>query len=234
MIIIFFRAIFLYIIIIIGLRIMGKRQIGELQPSELVITIMVSNIATLPIEDTNIPMIMGAIPILALVSFEVILSNLTLKSRKLREIVSGHPIVIIKNGVIDQKMMRELRFSIDDLMESLRESSVFDLNDVNYAVVETTGKVSVLQKVNAMPPTAKMLDIKQSETSPPEVIVSDGKFVKSGFSRLNLGESWANEILKSERLLLKSVYLMTADKNGKYLIVPRQQKNSPQNIVRQA
>lgn len=213
---------------------MGKRQIGELQPSELVITIMVSNIATLPIEDTNIPMIMGAIPILALVSFEVILSNLTLKSRKLREIVSGHPIVIIKNGVIDQKMMRELRFSIDDLMESLRESSVFDLNDVNYAVVETTGKVSVLQKVNAMPPTAKMLDIKQSETSPPEVIVSDGKFVKSGFSRLNLGESWANEILKSERLLLKSVYLMTADKNGKYLIVPRQQKNSPQNIVRQA
>src|SRR5699024_4709883 len=125
--------------IVFSLRIMGKRQLGELQPSELVATILVSNIATLPIEDTNIPLLAGIVPILTLVSFEVILSSITLKSRMARKIVSGNPVIVIRDGRIDQKQMRSIRFSIDDLMEELRTNSIFDIRDVAFAIVETTG-----------------------------------------------------------------------------------------------
>ena len=120
MFIVFFRAIILYIIIIFSMRFMGKRQLGELQPSELVVTILMSNIATLPIEDINIPMIMGVVPIFTLVCLDVGMSYMSLISRKFRRIISGSPKIIISDGEIDQQQMKKLRFTIDDLMESLR------------------------------------------------------------------------------------------------------------------
>ena len=128
--IVFIRAILLYLLIIFCLRLMGKRQLGELQPSELVITILISNIASLPIEDNSIPMIMGMVPIVVLVGFELIISGISLHSRRFRTLVSGKPVVLIQNGQIDQSAMKQLRFSIDDLMETLRGKSVFDLRDM--------------------------------------------------------------------------------------------------------
>ena len=146
MLIIFLRAFILYVLVIFSVRLMGKRQIGELQPSELVITILVSNIATLPIEDINLPILTGIIPIVSLVCFDVIMSSVTLKFKKVRRIVSGNPRIIVINGKIDQVAMKQLRYSLDDLMESLREQGIFDITEVQYAIVETTGKISVLQK----------------------------------------------------------------------------------------
>ena len=128
--IVFFRAILLYLLIIFSMRLMGKRQLGELQPSELVTTILISNIASLPIEDTAIPMAAGAVPIIVLAGFEMILSSVTLKNKSLRSLLSGRPVVLIKDGKLDQQAMKKMRFSVDDLMESLRGNGVFDLKDV--------------------------------------------------------------------------------------------------------
>lgn len=224
MTIVFIRAIILYILIILALRLMGKRQIGELQPSELVITILISNMAAIPIEDTNIPMSIGAIPIIGLVSFELILSLCTLKSKRLRNVVSGSPLVLIRDGVIDQKAMKKIRFSIDDLMESLRGNNVFDIQDVNYAIVETTGKISVLQKFDAQTVTPKIMDIKGTETAPPAVVISDGKIMNEPMEAYKLGMDWLLNTVKSNKLTVDQVFLMTADRDANYYIVPKDKK----------
>ena len=138
MLIITIRTVLLYFLIVFSLRLMGKKQLGELQPSELVTTIMVSNIATLALEDASTPMLMGVIPILMIVSLDVIMSGVLLKSTKMRRAFSGTARVIISDGVIDQKEMKNLRYTIDDLTEAMREQGIFDISQVQYAIVETT------------------------------------------------------------------------------------------------
>ncbi len=214
MLIVFFRAIILYVLIMFCIRLMGKRQLGELQPSELVITILISNIASLPIEDTGIPM--------TLVGFELILSNISLQSKTFRGFISGHPIVIINNGQIDQKQLRKLRLSIDDLMESLRQNKIFDIRDVEYAIVETTGKISILEKFDSQNATAKMLNIQGESKQPPAIIISDGIIVRSALSSYNITEEWIYKTIRSNYHTLKSVFLMTVDMDKNYFIVPKQ------------
>lgn len=221
MFVVFFRAIFLYILIMFSIRLMGKRQLGELQPSELVITILVSNVASLPIEDTNIPMILGIIPVLVLVSFDILISNISLKSKSFRSFISGSPIIVIHDGEIDQKQLRKLRFSIDDLMESLRQSSVFDVTDVEYAIVETTGKVSVLQKFDAQSVTPKMLKLDGESKSPPVVIISDGKVIESALTAYSIKKDWMMQIIAMRRCSLKKIFLMTCDMDLNYHIVEK-------------
>ena len=219
--IVLIRAALLYLLIIFCLRLMGKRQLGELQPSELVITILISNIASLPIEDNSIPMIMGVIPIIVLVSFELITSSISLKSIRFRRLVSGKPVVVIRDGCLDQKAMKELRFSIDDLMESLRAQNIFDIRDVHYAVVETTGTVSILQKYEAQTVTPQMLQLTGEDSTPPLVIISDGKTVPEAMIQYQISEQWLNQILKKEKQSIKNIFLMTANQKKQYYIVPK-------------
>ncbi len=223
MIIVFIRAIILYILIVFCVRLMGKRQIGELQPSELVITIMLSNIATLPIQDTNLPMLMGIIPILTLVSLDIFISSLSLKSRMLRRWISGSPKIIIKDGVLDQKVMKEIRFSVDDVMESLRTCNVFDIADVQFAVVETTGNLNVYEKFEKQPMTPEVMHIKGASKNPPQLIVNDGKLLSQALEDIGFGEGWFNEVLKSKKVELKEIFLMTADENGSVNIVKKEE-----------
>ena len=218
--IVLIRAVLLYLLIIFCMRLMGKRQLGELQPSELVITILISNIASLPIEDNSIPMIMGIVPIVVLSGFELITSNISLKSKKFRTLVSGKPVIIVRHGEIDQKAMKGLRFSIDDLMESLRGKSVFDIRDVQYAIVEPTGQVSGFQKHDAQTVTAKMLDVKGSDTDPPAVIISDGQKIPAAMEAYSIPEPWLQSVLREKKLRVEDVFLMTADRNRQYYIVP--------------
>lgn len=221
MLIVFIRAILLYLLVIFALRLMGKRQLGELQPSELVITILISNIASLPIEDPSIPMITGVIPILALVAFELYISNISLRSRSFRKLISGSPVVVIADGEIDQKALHALRFSIDDLMESLRTQNIFDIREVHYAIVETTGSVSVLQKYGSQNVTPDMLKLQGADISPPLVIISDGKLVPDAMEKYQISQSWLQKTLKKEKQSLKNVFLMTADQQLRYYIVPK-------------
>lgn len=217
--VVFIRAILLYILVIFSVRLMGKRQLGELQPSELVITILVSNIATLPVEDTDIPILVGITPILTLVSFEVIMSWLSLKLPRLRKIISGSPKIIISGGRIDTKILRELRFSVDDLMTSLRGQNIFDLSEVQFAIVETTGSLSVMKRQSCETPKRCELGISADEKDPPQVIAADGKLIQEALSFIGMDRTAAEEMLAYNSVKLSDVLLMTADIGGKCLIV---------------
>lgn len=219
--IVLIRSVILYIAVIFAVRLMGKRQLGELQPSELVITILVSNIATLTLEDLNIPLIVGLAPVLALVCFEVIMSWLTLKFPRIRCIVSGRPKIIISNGEIDRTVMNALRYSIDDLMTSLRGNDIFSLDEVQYAIVETTGNLSVVKKSDYDTPTKKDLNIKQESIDPPQVIISDGRLLEKSMTTLNLNKKWLDNVLNKKKITIEQIFIMTADKNEKYYIVEK-------------
>ncbi len=224
MLIVFFRAIILYFIIIISIRLMGKRQIGELQPSELVITILMSNIATLPIEDITIPMIMGVVPIFTLVCLDVFMSQLSLYSRRVRKFFSGTPKIIISDGVVDQQVMKKLRFTIDDLMESLRSMQVFDIEDVQLAVVETTGKISVYQKQTTQPCTKSDMGITVPCKNPPQLIISDGDIEEVALNFIGRDRKWLSQILAEENCHLEQVFIMTCDGDGNYKLIRKEDK----------
>ena len=221
--IVFFRTLIIYFVIIVCLRIMGKRQLGELQPSEFVIAILVSNIATLSIEDTNIPLLGAIMPIITLMGSEVILSYITLKSGKAQVIVSGNPVIVIRNGNIDQKSMRNLRFSIEDLMSQLRINGVFDVEDVSWAIVETNGQLTVYPKFEAQPLTPKAIsDPTGGSDTPPMVLISDGVLCTKTLEACNLTEKWFRGVLEKEKLSEKEIFLMTCDPSAKYHIVKKE------------
>ena len=202
---------------------MGKRQLGELQPSEFVIAILISNIATLSIEDTDIPLMGAVVPIITLMSAEVILSYVTLKNSKAQVIVTGNPVVIIRNGNIDQQSMRDLRFSIEDLMSQLRINGIFDIQDVAWAIVETNGQLTVYPKFESQPITPKAVaDPKSGSDTPPMVLISDGVLCSKTLSACNLTKKWYEGVLKKENLLLRDVFLMTCDPSAKYYIVEKE------------
>lgn len=224
MFIVFFRAVILYVAIMVSIRLMGKRQLGELQPSELVITVLLSNIATLPVENVSIPMIMGVIPIFTLVSIDVVLSNLSLRSRKLRKAICGSSKIIISDGKIDQKMMSDLRFSVDDLMQSLRSQQIFDVSQVQLAVVETTGKISVYQKQPYQNVICKDMNISGEISDPPQLIIDSGRLVEGSLESIGYDRAWLDSILKAQGKKLRDVFLMTCDSSGKYVVIPSERQ----------
>ena len=215
------RSLILYILVIISVRLMGKRQLGELQPSELVITILVSNIATLPIENLDIPLIVGVSPILSLVCFEVIVSWTNLHCPKLRRIISGTPKIVIRGGKIEENVLRELRFSLDDLMMALRGSDVFNIEDVQFAIVETTGSVSVMKKSSADTPTRSDLQIPCRDNDPPQVVISDGEVIHKAVKALGIDETHLKKVLKGVKLTIPEVLIMTADSVGNFFIADK-------------
>ena len=155
MIIAFLRTIILYLLIIAGIRLMGKRQVGELEPSELVLDLIIADLAAVPMQDFGIPLLSGIIPILTLLSVTMVLSVLTMKSVKFRAIVCGRPSIIVENGRLNQQEMRRNRFTVDELNEELRVQGITDLSTVKYAILETNGRVSVIPYANQRPVTAE-------------------------------------------------------------------------------
>ena len=223
MCVILIRSLILYVLVIFAVRLMGKRQLGELQPSELVITILVSNIATLPLEDSGIPLIVGITPILSLVCFEVIVSWINLRFSKIRKIISGSPKIIVSNGKVDPEVLKELRFSVDDLMMALRGKDIFDISEVQFAVVETTGAVSVMKKQPEDIPSRKDLNIKAESSDPPKIIVSDGEIVKASADSLNISEKQIKKLLMN--IKINDVFIMTADENKNICIITKNGEN---------
>ncbi|SFW24581.1 DUF421 domain-containing protein [Ruminococcus flavefaciens] len=229
MCVILIRSVILYVLVIFAVRLMGKRQLGELQPSELVITILVSNIATLPIEDVNIPIIVGVTPILSLVCFEVMVSWINLRLPELRRLISGSPKIIIRNGCIERDIMRELRFSVDDLLMALRSKDIFDIGEVQYAIVETTGSVSVMKKQTLDTPTRKDMKIAAECSEPPVLIIADGKFIPQAMESVKLSKAAVEMLLSANKMSLNDVFIMTADSSGSCFIADKQ--GTPPMIV---
>lgn len=223
MAIVLIRAVVLYIVITFSLRLMGKRQLGELQPSELVVTILISNIAAIPVEDSSMPMIMGIVPILTLVSLDVIVSSVMLKSSKFRKLMIGSPRIIVSEGRVLQKEMKKLRYTVDDLTAAMREQQIFDLGEVQYAIVETTGKINFLQKKDYQNASKKDVDKGGSTENPQSIIIRDGIPDYEQLDILGLGRGWLNETLRENGATIKGVFLMTADKNGQSTVIKRQE-----------
>lgn len=219
MTVVFIRAVVLYLLIIFSMRLMGKHQIGELQPSELAVTILISNIATLPVEDMTMPLFTGIIPILTLACLDVIMSWLGIKSKRLRNLTCGKPVVIISNGIIDKQKMNDIRFTSDDLMEALHSKDIFDISEVQFAVVETTGAVSVYQKQPFRTPANRDLDIGGRNIDPPEVVIDDGRIIDDALQRTEKSREYLEKILKKEKTVLSAVFLMTLDSDGNYSLI---------------
>jgi len=212
MVIAFLRTIILYVIIIVGMRMMGKRQIGELEPSELVLALVIADLAAVPMQDFGIPILFGIIPILTLLCITMIISVLNMKSIRFRALMCGCPSVVIRNGKINQKEMRRNRFTIDELMEELRMQSVTDLSLVKYAILETTGTLSVLLYANQQPVTAELMGVGAPEPGLPLIIINDGRIMSHNLESRGLTMDWLEKRLKEH--LVKNphdVFLCTVD-----------------------
>ena len=218
------RTILLYLLIICTLRLMGKRQLNELQPSELVSTILISNIASIPIEDQNISMLMAIIPILAIACVEIFLSVIALRFPAFRLAMTGRPIILIREGELDQDALKQLRFTIDDLMETLRDKDVFDIREVYYAIVETSGQLNVLKYFDSQNVTPDMLQLSGTQSDPPLVVIGDGKLNPKALSLLSLGEEWVLSTLRENGLSQKEVFLMTANHRGVCSLIQKKGK----------
>ena len=207
------RTVILYLFVILGIRLMGKRQIGDMQPNELVITLLISEIAAIPLQDPARPVLDGVIAIFVLVILEILMSVLTMKSLWFKKLMNGKSAVIIQNGVIDQKAMRDVRMTVLDLMELLRGQNVFDLSTVAFAVLEVNGDLSVLLKSSEKALTAGDVNAQKDPDELPLPVVSDGRIVKENLSALKLNEEDLRDALKNEDVSLDEVFIMTMDQN---------------------
>ncbi|MEG0545665.1 MAG: DUF421 domain-containing protein [Oscillospiraceae bacterium] len=223
MLISLFRTIILYILVICTMRILGKRQIGQLQPAEFVITLLLSEILVIPMQDTQLPLINTFIPAFLLVGFEILISVISLKSIKFRSILQGNSLIVISNGVLDQKQLKRLRFTIDDLLEALRKKDVFDISIVQYAIVETDGTLSVMLKPEFDTPDAKDFNhIKLENKGLACVIISDGEIITTDFKECGLTKYKFNKIIEKYNIDIKNTMLMTIDKYGNKTIIKKE------------
>lgn len=213
------RTVILYVLAIASIRVMGKRQIGELQPSELVITLLISQIISIPIQDTDIPLVNTLIPIFLLVGFEILSSVLNMKSIKFRTFMQGNPIIIINDGVLNQNLLKQLRFTVDDLLEALRQKDVFDIAQVQYAIVETNGQVSVLLKPDHDTITRQDLSLEPEPQGYKCPVVIDGKIIEQDFAICNMNAGKVQSIAKKEKMQIKDIMLMTVDAAGNHTII---------------
>ena len=210
MLIIMIRTVILYVVIILMIRLMGKKQLGELQPSELVTTILISNIATLSIEDPTIPMLIGMVPVFMIVCIDILMSVIMLKSPKFRGVITGSPRIVISDGIIDRKELERLRYTIDDVLESMRGQGIFDITEVRYAIVETTGKINFFKKTDG-------------NTDPPYVVIKDGMVEHTGLTMAGMTENKVKSLLKENSVGLEDVFLMTVSENGQYDLIRKEQ-----------
>ncbi len=218
------RAIIIYIFITVSVRVMGKRQVGELNPQELVITILISAVATVPLENNGMPLANSLIPIAIFISLEIINSAISMKSIKYRELIKGRPRFIIRDGKIQQEELKKLRYTIDDLTDAVRQAGVFDISQVANAIVETNGKLSVQTKSQNTPITPKDIGIETDSADVPITVVIDGKPVKEYFGNVKFGESEIKLLAVTNGEQMHNLLVMSVDSNGKVYTVKKEEQ----------
>ena len=224
MLITFIRTIIMYFFVVLTLRLIGKRQIGELEPSELVVTIVISEVASLPIQDTSQPIANSLIAIFLLLILEVIISFSAYKSFDARKFFYGKPSVFYEKGHINQSEMEKQRFNINDLMEVVRNNGAVSLDEVEYVIMETNGNVSVIPNEKNKPLTAGDMNINAEPPQISYVIVDNGKINRSNLKRLGYNDDWLDKQLAAHRQKLSDVFCMTADRSGTIVMIPISKK----------
>lgn len=222
----FIRTIILYLILIVGLRLTGKRQIGELEPIELVLTLLLSDLASVPMQDFGIPLLNGVVPILTLLSLSTLFSYFSLRSVRFRALVCGEPAIIIRDGKLLQDVMRHNRLTLDELLEELRGQGISDMDDVKYAILETSGQLSVLLRADRQPITASQLRQQvRDDVFLPTVIINDGRLLRDKLKQLGLDEAWLQKQLQKRHLAdTHEVFLFSVDEQGNTVCLPKEGK----------
>lgn len=217
MILSYFRTIALYSVLIAVIRLMGKRQIGQMEASEFVVTMLVANLAAIPMQDGGIPLFSGFVPIITVLGMELVLSYLSLRSIRLRKFLCGKPVILIENGKILQQNLRNTRVNLDELTGLLREKDVLDLQTVQYAILETNGNLSVFPYPKDKPATAKDAGIQAKKQHLPLTIVSDGVLLIENLQKAKKDTAWVQKILRQQEASMKDTWLLSVDDSDRVL-----------------
>lgn len=224
MITIFFRTLLIYLILIATVRLMGKRQIGELEVTDFVTTLMLSEIAALPITDTNIPISHALIPMITLLFLEVASSVVLIRLPKLKTLVSAHPTIIIRDGTLDQSALRSIRISMEELMGEIRQQGYSSIDQVNDAILEKNGKFTILPKSQFSTPTVQQLGIHDQQDPLMHVVYSDGKCNYSGLSIIEKDEDWLKSELERLGYTAADLFCVMANRSGEICAIPMQNR----------
>lgn len=218
------RTVIIYLILNVAIRLMGKRQIGELEISDFVTTLLISEIASLPITDNSIPISHAFIPIVTLIFLEISSSLLIVSVPRLKNLLTARPTTLIRNGKFCQKAMRQARISLDELVSELRQKDITDLSEISYAILEQSGKISVITKACQRPPTVEQLGIEVKENGIYHIVIDNGTINRHSLDQMNKGEKEIERILKKRGLTKKEVYLMMMSDSGDVTVIPKEDK----------
>jgi uncharacterized membrane protein YcaP (DUF421 family) len=207
----YLRTIILYLVLILVIRLMGKRQIGQMEPAEFVVTMLVANLASIPMQDSGIPLFSGIVPIVTVLGAELVLSFLSLRSIFLRKLLCGKPVILIENGNVLQGNLRKTRITLDELTGHLREKDVLDLRSVQYAILETNGNLSVFPYPKDRPASAKEAGITPQKQSLPLTIVSDGVLIPENLKIAKKDIAWVQKVLRQHDAQIRDTWLLTVD-----------------------
>ncbi len=222
MITILFRTLIIYIALIFIMRLMGKRQIGELEVTDLVTTLLISEIASLPLTNQEIPLSHALLPMLTLLILEVLSSVILIRFPRLKGLVSARPTVIIQNGVLRQRALRDLRISMDELMSEVRQQGISDLAEVEYAILEKNGKLTLLQKARYAPPSAEDMGLTPAKESLMHIVYSNGTYSRVGLRLIGKDRAWVEKQLRRRGLDPRTLFCVTADETGKLFWIPKE------------
>lgn len=222
MILYYLRTAILYLVLIAGVRLMGKRQVGQMEPSEFVVTMLVANLASIPMQDEGIPLFSGLVPILTVLGAELVLSTASMGSIRLRKLLCGKPVILIENGHILQENLRRTRITADELTGHLRLKEVLDLKTVQYAILETNGDLSVFLYPGDKPAAAKEAGIHPPKQSLPVTIIDDGHLLRKNLPLAKKDEDWVNRVLRSHNATRDETFLLTVDGTDKILWLPKE------------
>ena len=214
MILSYFRTLFLYLVLIFAVRLMGKRQIGEMEPAEFVVTMLVANLAAIPMQDGAIPLYSGLVPILTVLGMELVLSGLILRSVRLRQLLCGKPVILIDNGKILQENLKSARINLDELTGQLRAKDVLDIRTVQFAILETSGDLSVFPYPKEKPASAKDAGVQATGQHLPVTVVEDGYLSRENLERAKKDEKWLEKGLSQHNCGIQDTFLLTVDESG--------------------
>ena len=215
MILSYFRTILLYLVLIAVIRLMGKRQVGQMEPSEFVVTMLVANLASIPMQDSGIPLYSGLVPILTVLAIELVLAYLSLRSLRLRKLLCGKPVILVENGKILQGNLRKTRITIDELTGHLRQKDVLDIRSVQYAILETNGELSVFPYPKERPASAKEAGIPTKKQFLPITLISDGKLLPENLKIAGKDNAWLKKVLQNQNAQMKDTWLLTVDSSDR-------------------
>jgi len=224
MLITFFRAIVLYILVLVVMRLMGKREISQLQPFELAISIMIADLASIPMTEIGIPISNGIVPILGLLVMHLIISFINLKSNKAREIICGKPSLLIYRGKIDEKVLKKERFTINELQERLRGNNVVNIGDIEYAILETSGEVTIIQKPNKRNTTPEDFGIMPDYEGIPYDLVVDGVIMHDNLKKIGKNYEWLKKEVSKFKIKPEDALIVTLDGKGQMFCQEKDKK----------